>query len=290
MEGSYENQQIRPTLTRGPTPHHRPLQQNTYPKAVEILAKPRPEGLALNTSVRALCRFYTSWNPINQQAKLMEQLGKSLRVCRQATPLASLTGVLAILENNVLKQLSDGKPAEDLEKQINIMTRVHRAFITEESLNHKRGQFDSRADYFKHIQYISGEHEFDFARNDLPEKPIGYPAPDTYSDEDQDIEDLAAFTQNQVPKFHVPLNAETYERHIEQKRPLPNQVLLEAVQASSNKTVGVEVTRLLLFPGDQRPQPLPPTPQSPTLDREFFTSPIPSPRSSTPFPLPGIPE
>jgi hypothetical protein len=161
----------------------------------------------------------------------MEQLGKSLRVCRQATPLASLTGVLAILENNLLKQLSDGKPAEDLEKQINLMTRVHRAFITEESLNHKRGHFNSRADYFKHIQNISGEHDFDFAHNDLPEKPIGYPSPDTYSPEDEDIEDLAAFTQNQVPKFHVPLNAETYERHIEQKRPLPNQVLLEAAKA-----------------------------------------------------------
>ena len=62
---------------------------NTYPKVVQILAQPRPEGLALNTSVPALCRFYTSWNPINQQAKLMEQLGKSLRVCRQATPLAA---------------------------------------------------------------------------------------------------------------------------------------------------------------------------------------------------------
>src|SRR4051794_9045819 len=85
---------------------------NTYPKVVEMLAKPRPEGLALNTSVSAVCRFYTSWNPINQQAKLMEQLGKSPRVCRQATPLASPTGVLAILENNVLQQLSDGKSAE----------------------------------------------------------------------------------------------------------------------------------------------------------------------------------
>ena len=205
--------------------------RNTYPKAVELLAKPRPEGLALNTSVSALCRFFTTWNPINQQAKLMEQLGKSLRVCRQATPVASLTGVLAILENNLLKQLSDGKPAEDLEKQINLMTRVHRAFITEESLNHKRGHFNSRADYFKHIQYISGEHDFDFARNDLPEKPVGYPSPDTYSPEDEDIEDLAAFTHNQVPKFHVPLNAENYKHYIEHRRPLPHIQMLEAAKA-----------------------------------------------------------
>ena len=64
---------------------------------------------------------------------------------------------IAILENNVLKHLSDGKSPELLEKEINLMTRVHRSFISEETRNHKRGQFDSRADYFKHVDLQASE-------------------------------------------------------------------------------------------------------------------------------------
>jgi hypothetical protein len=198
--------------------------------------------LALNTSVSAVCRFYTSWNPINQQAKLMEQLGKSLRVCRQATPLASLTGVLAILENNVLKQLSDGKSAELLEKEINLMTRVHRSFISEETLNHKRGQFDSRRDYFKHVDLQANDLiDDDFDYNDRPrEDGLRIQAMDPTTPEDHDIDDLACFKGQQVSGFHVPLNAETYKRHIENKRPLPHIELLQAARQQNSTSRGDE--------------------------------------------------
>jgi len=203
-----------------------------YAKVVGILAQPRPDGMALNTSTSALCRFYTQWNPVNQQARLMEQLGKSLRVCRQATPLASLTGVLAILENNVLKQLHDGKAAADLEKEINIMTRVHRAFISEETLNHKRGPFDSRSTYFKHVELQAGElTDDDFDHNDRPREDGRHiqPADDT-TPEDLDIEDVDCFKGQQNANSELPLNAETYKKHIEYRRPLPEQELLQAVR------------------------------------------------------------
>jgi hypothetical protein len=207
-----------------------------YAKVVGILAQPRPEGMALNTSTSALCRFYTQWNPVNQQARLMEQLGKSLRVCRQATPLASLTGVLAILENNVLKQLQDGRAAADLEKEINIMTRVHRALISEETLNHKRGPFDSRSTYFKHVELQAGElTDNDFDYNDRPREDGRHiqPADDT-TPEDLDIEDVDCFKGQQNANSELPLNAETYKKHIEYRRPLPCPVAQTSPSAGSS--------------------------------------------------------
>src|SRR5436190_7060482 len=230
--------------------------QHEYKKVVNILAQPRPDGLAINTSVPALCRFYTSWNPLNQQAKLMEQLGKSLRVCRHATPLASLTGIVAILENNVLKQLSEGKDAVDLEKQINIMTRVHRAFISEETLNHKRGPFDSRSTYFKHADLQATElTDDDFDYNDRPREDGGDIQPmDDTTPEDYDIEDLALFKGAQSRDLHVPLNAETYKKHIEYRRPLSSGTetsdLLKALVASQGHP---SVPK----PTPQEPQPAP---------------------------------
>ena len=43
--------------------------KHTYEQMVEIIGKPRPEGLALKTSVTALCRFNVHNNPALPRSK-----------------------------------------------------------------------------------------------------------------------------------------------------------------------------------------------------------------------------
>jgi hypothetical protein len=211
-------------------------ENHPYEKVVTLLAKPRPEGLALNTSVAALCRFYTVWNPLASQTRLAGQLGKTIRIRRQSTPAAVLTGVLAVLENHLLLELNRGKAILDLEKQINLMTRVHRAYISEETLNHKRGAFNSRADYFKHLEQISGDdtdHEFDF--NDDPAESGKIQEVDPTTDEDLEIEKIDNFFGGQTFSTRLPLNQNTYREHIEYLRPIIKPPTLQELMNSKRQ-------------------------------------------------------
>jgi hypothetical protein len=129
-------------------------QNNTYSDVVAILARPKPEGLAFHTTVEALCRFYTDFNPLAIEARLAEQLGKTLRIQRQATPGAALTGILAVIENQVLLQLNRGTAPLGLEPTIKLMIRVHRAYIAEETLYRKCKHWEHKTDYFNHEELI----------------------------------------------------------------------------------------------------------------------------------------
>ena len=123
-----------------------------YKEVVQILALPKPDGLAIHTSVSALCRFYAAHNPKADEARLAEQLGKSLRQRRQSTPCAALTGILAIIENHILLELHRGKAIADLEPLIKLMTRLHRNYLAEEKFNHNRTQSESEADFLKQLR------------------------------------------------------------------------------------------------------------------------------------------
>ena len=194
-----------------------------YKKVVEILARPKPDGLAINTSASALCRFYSAHHPGADDARLAEQLGKSLRIRRQSTPAAALTGILATLENHILLELSRGKAIADLESTIKLMTRVHRNYLAEEKFNHKRGTFHTRADYLKHLELEAdraSQNDFDY--NDAQDQTTIQP-PDPTTIEDVEIQQIKKMKHDaQTQQMDISLNKQTWTTHIENKIPLQN--------------------------------------------------------------------
>src|SRR5688572_32712826 len=60
--------------------------QNTYHEALEIIARPRPEGLQLEASYGALVRFYASYNRQARAAHLLGQSARTIQLSRQAHP------------------------------------------------------------------------------------------------------------------------------------------------------------------------------------------------------------
>src|SRR5690349_12372537 len=107
-------------------------QNNTFEKVVEILEKPRPEGLALKTSYSALRRFYLQYNPHVQAAKILDQYAHGLRIQHQASEGSLSSAILLHIESRVLEALKNGKPIADLHSEIKTMLNVQKAFITME--------------------------------------------------------------------------------------------------------------------------------------------------------------
>src|SRR5947209_1258634 len=74
---------------------------HTYDEVLEILARPRPEGLQLKTSYSALCRFNCSHNADVRQATVLDQAAASLQYLRQRGSGSFRTGILTILESRI---------------------------------------------------------------------------------------------------------------------------------------------------------------------------------------------
>jgi hypothetical protein len=184
-------------------------QNNTYSDVVAILARPKPEGLAFLTTVEALCRFYTDFNPLAIEARLAEQLGKTLRIQRQATPGAALTGILAVIENQVLLQLNRGTAPLDLEPTIKLMIRVHRAYIAEETLYRKCKHWEHKTDYFNHeelIEQLADQPDFTpIAASDS--------TPSTPSTPSTESTDSIPCTESTTPSNIEPFPAPTTDSH-----------------------------------------------------------------------------
>jgi hypothetical protein len=110
-------------------------QNHTYNEAVQILAKPKPDGLDFQTSPAALCRFYTAHSELETNAELADQLTKTLY---RGTPGAALLTILAAVENHILVELSRGKSITDLDPHFKHLTRLHRLHLANENLKLKQ--------------------------------------------------------------------------------------------------------------------------------------------------------
>jgi len=107
-------------------------QNNTFEKAVEILEKPGPEGLALKTSYSAVRRFYLEYNPDAQQAQILDQYAQGLRIQHQSIGGNFDSAILVQVQSRILDALAKGKPIADLQVEMKTMINLQKTFIATE--------------------------------------------------------------------------------------------------------------------------------------------------------------
>lgn len=199
--------------------------QHPYADVAQILTQPRSEGgLAILTSIPALCRFYTQYQENTSIALLANQFGHALQLRRQAAPGACLTGILALFEHRILESLKKGRPLSDLSTEIRLLKMVHTTFIADERERRENVHHDKT--YRKYIESQSKAPAADFKRTDIKNDP-GAKGIDPFDFEDemsQENEDICAFQ----------LAAQKERHKLEQARKLKASLLAEAAQTQSS--------------------------------------------------------
>ena len=107
-------------------------EQHTYHEALEIIAKPRPEGLQLESSYGALVRFCTSQNQQARAAQLLAQSACAVQLSRQAHPGALRGAILTLVESRIYDALRRNIPISELSSEFAILKDFHKGFLSEE--------------------------------------------------------------------------------------------------------------------------------------------------------------
>src|SRR5438067_11476357 len=115
--------------------------ENPYHIALEILAKPRPEGgLNFDTSRTALCRFYTHHHPDQQTIEQLGQYADAVRVKGQAHMAAGFEALLTLVQHRILHALKNGKAIADLDREFRMLERIQRCFLADETRRSFKGR------------------------------------------------------------------------------------------------------------------------------------------------------
>lgn len=104
--------------------------QEKYERVVEILARPRPEGLNLQTSTSALCRFYKSYHPVARRQFATHQLAEGIRVHFKATEQTYLGATIGLLQEQVFRSLSNGRSIQDILPTFRALQSLRRDYLT----------------------------------------------------------------------------------------------------------------------------------------------------------------
>src|SRR3954471_4292783 len=84
-------------------------EKETYEKVIELIARPRAEGgLALETSISGLSRFYTTYNPEAVRCRQSAQFSKSVQIRHQREGKAMFEATLAMVQNRIIETLKAG--------------------------------------------------------------------------------------------------------------------------------------------------------------------------------------
>lgn len=144
--------------------------QHTYHEALEIIAKPRPEGLQLESSYGALVRFYAAYNQQARAAHLLNQSARTVQLTRQAHPGALRGAILTMVESRIYEALRRQVPISELSAEFAILKDFHKGFLSEEKW---RTDKDSRADaeWSLHLQSAPLSDKGDFTRLDQHGNP-----------------------------------------------------------------------------------------------------------------------
>ena len=102
---------------------------HTYEHAVELAARPRPEGLDFKTSVSALQRFYAQYNPRTEDTIISKQLADVLKTQHLEDPETFRAAALALVEQAIFRSLAEGAALKDLWKDFRILFGLHRLRI-----------------------------------------------------------------------------------------------------------------------------------------------------------------
>jgi hypothetical protein len=154
--------------------------QHTYHEALEIIAKPRPEGLQIESSYGALVRFYAAHNQQARAAHLLNQSARTVQLTRQAHPGALRGAILTMVESRIYEALRRQVPISELSSEFTILKDFHKGFLSEEKW---RTDKDSRADaeWSRHLSSSPNPEKGDFTPIDEHGNPTE-PEPITESD------------------------------------------------------------------------------------------------------------
>jgi hypothetical protein len=144
--------------------------EHTYDQVVEIVARPRPEGLQLKTSSSALCRFYCSYNSAARKAALLDQTASSLQYIRLAGSGALPTAILSLMETTLFESLRSGTPLAKLKREFAILRDYQKGFLAEERYRHTPGLNQSWA-LSRHESRCAQNSHYDF----IPLDSAGHP-------------------------------------------------------------------------------------------------------------------
>lgn len=148
--------------------------RHTYDEVLEIIARPRPEGLQLKTSYSALCRFNCAENAETRKAVVINQAAASLQYVRQRGSGAVRTAILGLLEERLLQALRAGKPVTDLKDEFAALKDFHKSFLAEEKWRHDPESRSDQESRDHHSRSLKNNH-YDFVPLDEHGQPIDIP-------------------------------------------------------------------------------------------------------------------
>ena len=100
--------------------------QHSYERAVELAAKPRPEGLGLQTSISAVQRFYATYTPLAYTTDVVNQLAQVLQGRAQIHGDSFRNAILHTVETFIIQGLMAGKELTELNSHFRVMFNLHR--------------------------------------------------------------------------------------------------------------------------------------------------------------------
>lgn len=147
---------------------------HTYDEVLEILARPRPEGLQLKTSYSALCRFNCAHNAEVRKATVLNQAAASLQYVRQRGSGSFRTAILAMIESRIFEALRAGQSIVDLKDDLAALKDVQKGFLAEEKWRHDP-DIDPKAELTLHQTGQSIDAHYDFVPCDEHGEPTDIP-------------------------------------------------------------------------------------------------------------------
>ena len=146
---------------------HQLCDQYTYAKACEILEKPRPEGLSIETTVSSLCRWHTRSHPDAVQTGVTGQYCRAISTRHQAEGYANTQAILALAQNRLIDALRSGRALADLTKESRFYFQAHKAWLEENKWRATRTDEDLKQSWDDYFRKVASVRNVEFFRNDI---------------------------------------------------------------------------------------------------------------------------
>jgi hypothetical protein len=144
--------------------------EHGYEKAADLLYEQRPVGLCLITSRSALQRFYASHHPNTAETLQSAQYAQALQIRHQAADGAFIEGMLALVQNKILKSLKNDRPLTEMTADFRIFKTLHKAFLEEEE-RRRQNPRGLKTAYNAYLKEQACDPDCDFIRADLENDP-----------------------------------------------------------------------------------------------------------------------
>ena len=180
---------------------HELCEQYTYAEAVEILERPRPEGLSLETNISSLCRFNTRYHPEARQTGVTAQFCRAVSTRHQAEGFANTQAILALTQNRLIDALRSGKALANLTSEYRLFFQSHKAWLAENQWRSNRTEEELKQSWDTFADNVASSGEVDFIWNDIKD-PV-----------------LREMTVKEVEAIYM----DEYDREIERAHKYPDQ-------------------------------------------------------------------